>query len=159
MKIRNAHFEDAGAIAKIWNREIREGVSTFNSAEKTETDIRELTGARRLAFLVVEIEGQVVGFATYFQFRGGIGYAHSMEHTIHLSHTARGRGVGRKLMERLTDAARTQKAHSLIAGIGGENETGIAFHRALGFEEVGRLPEVGRKFGRWMDLVFMQKNL
>lgn len=157
MKIRAASASDAASVAAIWNAEICDGVSTFNSVEKTEEDIGELIASRPNALLVAENHGQVIGFATFSQFRGGIGYAQSMEHTVYLDPSARGQGAGRALMTELEDRARRQGVHVLVAGIGGENNTGIAFHAALGYEETGRLPQVGRKFERWMDLVLMQK--
>jgi phosphinothricin acetyltransferase len=157
--IRQAAPKDAVAIAAIWNREISEGVSTFNSVEKSDAEITSMIADRGAATLVAEAEGTLIGFATYGPFRGGIGYAHSMEHTIYLDPAARGRGAGRALMRAIEKVARTNGVHVLVAGIGGENAAGIAFHSALGFEEVGRMPEVGRKFGRWMDLVLMQKIL
>ncbi len=159
MSIRAACAQDATAVAMIWNFEIRDGVSTFNSVEKMPTEVQTLIADRKSTFLVAEHEGQVVGFATYSQFRGGVGYARTMEHTIYLSEAVRGLGLGRQLMQRLQDHARSQQVHCLIAGIGAENHDGIAFHAALGFVETGRLPKVGRKFSRWMDLVLMQKNL
>lgn len=159
MIVRSARAQDAQSVASIWNREIREGVSTFNSVEKSDADIMTLIADRGAAFLVAESDGQVIGFATYSQFRGGIGYARTMEHTVYLAQQARAQGAGRALMQRLEAFARDNGVHALIAGIGGENSGGIAFHTAIGFDEVGRLPEVGRKFDRWMDLVLMQKNL
>ncbi|SEP01289.1 phosphinothricin acetyltransferase [Salinihabitans flavidus] len=159
MRIRAAEQGDAAAIAAIWNREIRDGVSTFNTAEKTRIEIAELIAARGAGFIVAYMHGAVIGFATYFQFRGGPGYAHTMEHSIHLAEAARGQGTGRALMAVLEQNARAAGVHSLIAGIGGENLSGVAFHTRVGFAPVARLPEVGRKFGRWMDLVLMQKFL
>lgn len=159
MIIRRAELRDVAAIAAIWNREIRDGISTFNSVEKTLAGIREQIETRGEAFIIAERSGQVIGFATYFTFRSGVGYAHTMEHTIHLDQTARGQGTGRALMRRLEATARANGVHVLIAGIGGENAVGIAFHKAIGFAETGRLAEVGRKFDRWMDLVLMHKKL
>lgn len=159
MILRPALAKDAPAVAAIWNREIRAGVSTFNSVEKTSTEVAALIAARQGAFLVAQDAGQVAGFATFSQFRPGAGYAHSMEHSIYLDDALRGRGAGRALMGEIETLARRQNAHCLIAGIGAENHKGIAFHAALGFVETGRLPGVGRKFSRWMDLVLMQKNL
>lgn len=150
---------DAVAVSDIWNREIREGVSTFNSVEKSRAEVEDLIEAAGDTFLVAFEEDTLLGFVTYGQFRGGVGYAHSMEHTIHLAAAARGKGLGRLLMERIEDVARKKNVHSLIAGIAGENEAGVAFHSALGFVHVARVPEVGRKFGRWMDLILMQKIL
>lgn len=159
MIIRAATADDAAAVAAIWNPVIDESAATFTNLRKTPEGLRADIAARGPAFLVAEEAGQVLGFATFFQFRGGPGYVHTLEHTVILGPAARGRGVGRALMAALMAEARAQGAHSLFAGVSGENAAGIAFHAALGFEEVARLPEVGFKFGRWMDLVLMQKFL
>lgn len=158
MILRDATSADAGAIAAIWNREIRDGVSTFNTVEK---DLGTLKAAiaSDAVYVVAEEGTEVVGFATFGPFRGGPGYVHTMEHTIYLDEVARGKGVGRALMAALEVAAKGRGVHVLVAGVGGENSAGIAFHKAMGFVEVGRMPEVGRKFDRWMDLVLLQKLL
>ncbi|MBE1292795.1 MAG: GNAT family N-acetyltransferase [Rhodobacteraceae bacterium] len=158
MILRDATSADAGAIAAIWNREIRDGVSTFNTVEK---DLGALKAAiaSDAVYVVAELDREVVGFATFGPFRGGSGYVHTMEHTIYLDEAARGKGVGRKLMAALEAEAQDRNVHVLVAGVGGENSAGIAFHKAMGFVEVGRMPEVGRKFERWMDLVLLQKRL
>lgn len=156
--IRAATSSDTEAIAAIWNRVIRDTAATFTTAEK---DAGAL--ARSIAdgapFHVAEADGAVVGFVTAFQFRGGPGYAHTWEHSIHLDPAAQGQGLGRALMAALEDDLRTRGGHSLFAGISGENVAGVRFHDRLGYAEVARLPEVGRKFGRWHDLVLMQKFL
>ncbi len=158
MNIRKATQIDSEAIAAFWNPQIRETVVTFNSIEKTPNEVTQMI-AERPCFLVVEIGGAVLGFATYDQFRGGIGYAHTMEHTIILAPEASGQGAGRALMQNLMDHARAADTHVLVAGVCAENAAGVAFHQALGFEQVAILREVGRKFDRWMDLVLMQKRL
>lgn len=159
--LRPARAGDAAGIAAIWNPIIRDSVATFTTAEKSVTALAcEITSrqAEGLGYLVAEGDGgAIAGFACYFQFRGGPGYARTMEHTIHLAPAAQGRGLGRALMAGLCDHARARGVHSLWAGISGENAAGVAFHRALGFAEVARLPQVGHKFGRWMDLVLMQR--
>jgi L-amino acid N-acyltransferase len=160
--IRHAEPGDASAIAAIWNPVIRDSVATFNSVERTAEEIAAMiedTRAQGHAWLVAEEGGGLLGFATFFPFRKGVGYARTMEHTIILAPSAAGRGIGRELMETLAAEARDRGVHSLIAGISGENAAGIDFHARLGFTEVGRLPEVGWKFGRWFDLVLMQKML
>lgn len=160
--IRPAKPADLARIMAFWNPMIRDTTVTFSSEEKTEAGLAEMIASRRAAgqeFLVAEVSGKVLGLATYAQFRGGNGYAHAMEHTIILAPEAQGRGLGKALMEALECHARAAGCHVLVAGVSGENAAGIAFHAALGFVETGRMPEVGRKFGRWLDLVLMQKTL
>ncbi|MEQ8898514.1 MAG: N-acetyltransferase family protein [Roseovarius sp.] len=159
MSVRAAVPEDAGAIAAIWNPFIRDTAVTFTTEEKTEAGLAADIAARPAAFFVAGEGGKVMGFATAFAFRGGPGYRHTFEHTVQLAPEAWGQGLGRALMARLEEALRENGCHVLVAGISGENEAGIAFHHAIGFETVGRMPQVGAKFGRWMDLVLMQKIL
>lgn len=158
MIVRAATSEDAATIAAIWNPQILDTVVTFNSVPKSDHDVAAMI-AQRPCFLVLEIDQKLAGFASYDQFRGGIGYAHTMEHTIILAPEASGRGAGRALMRALMDHARAADVHTLWAGVSAENSAGVAFHSSLGFETVAVLPEVGRKFDRWMDLVLMQKRL
>ena len=160
--IRPATDRDAAAILAIWNPVIRDTLVTFNSAEKTEAELCTLIAERNAAghcFLVAEAAGEILGFASYSQFRGGIGYRRTMEHTILLGPGARGRGIGRALMTAVEDHACAAGAHSIFAGVSGGNPEGRAFHAAMGYREVAVLPEVGFKFGRLHDLVLMQKIL
>lgn len=161
VRIRPAETGDADAIAAIWNQIIAGTDKTFNSVETTASDIAALLEEKKREghpFLVAEA-GPVAGFATYGQFRPSIGYVRTMEHTIVLDADARRRGIGRKLMEAIEAHAARSSVHSLIAGISGTNRDAISFHRSLGYEEVGRLREAGRKLNRWHDLVLMQKLL
>ncbi|WP_294227321.1 GNAT family N-acetyltransferase [uncultured Shimia sp.] len=158
MRLRDAASADAEAIADIWNREIRDGVSTFNTVEKELGAIKAAI-ASEVVFKVVEGNGVVQGFATFGPFRSGPGYVRTMEHTIYLAAAARGKGTGRALMAALEGEAKARGVHVLVAGVGGENVAGIAFHTRLGFVEVGRMSQVGQKFDRWMDLVLLQKML
>ena len=159
MRLRRAQAADAAAICAIANPIIRDTLITFTTEQKTPEGVAAEIAARGPAYLVGEVDGRVLGFASYGQFRGGPGYAHSAEHSIQLALQARGRGMGRALMARLEGIATEQGVHVLVAGISGANPGGIGFHAALGFSEVGRLPEVGFKAGRWLDLVLMQKIL
>jgi phosphinothricin acetyltransferase len=162
LTIRDALMSDADAICAIWNPIIRDTVITFNPQERSASEQAAMIAQRQAAgwaFLVAEDAGQILGFATYAQFRGGLGYARSMEHTINLAPAARGRGAGRRLMAALEDHARARDVHVMVAGITGGNQASVAFHAHLGYVHVGTLPEVGWKFGRWHDLVLMQKRL
>jgi len=160
--IREAHGGDAAAVAALWNPIIRDTVVTFNPVEKTSEEVAATIAARQSEghpFLVATDAGQILGFASYFQFRAGKGYARSMEHSINLSPQARGKGLGRALMAALEDHARARGMRMLIGAVTASNTESIIFHQALGFSEVGRIPDAGWKFGRFHDLVFMQKLL
>ncbi len=156
--IRPAAAPDAPALWRIWTPVIRDTTAIFHTAERSEEEIAALTGAGD-PFLVWEEAGEVLGFARCFPFRAGNGYAHTVEHTILLAPAARGRGGGRALMEALLQEAGARGKHTMWGAVSAENAEGIAFHRACGFAEHGRLPQVGRKFGRWLDLVLMGRVL
>lgn len=162
MQIRTAIEADIQAILNIWNPIIQDSVITFTSAQKTHDGLRQMFIDKARAghpFIVATRGNALLGFATYGLFRAGPGYAHTMEHSIMLGQTARGQGVGRALLVKLEDHARSQKIHSLIAGISCENPDAAAFHHRCGFTKIAILPEVGYKFSRWLDLILMQKNL
>jgi phosphinothricin acetyltransferase len=156
MIIRPALPTDAPQIAAIWNHAIRHTTITFNPVEKSDAEVAELCARQALVW---EEDGRVLGFSRFFQFRGGEGYRHTAEHTILLHKDGQGRGMGRALMTATCDAARAAEYHSLFAGCSAENSGAVAFHAACGFRTVATLPEVGFKFGRWIDLVLMQKML
>lgn len=162
MMIRPAGAQDHAAIADLWNPVIRDTTIIFHDELRDAAAVGAIIAARRAAgheFLVAEDGGGLAGFASYSQFRAGSGYAHALEHSILLAEAARGKGIGRALMARLEGHARAGGGHRLFAGVSGENGAGIAFHRRLGFRTLVVIPEAGRKFGRWLDLVLMMKDL
>ena len=162
MPIRQARPEDCAALVALWNPVIRQGEATFNSIEKTAEGLAAEIAAKQQAnqpFLLAEEDGEVQGFATYGQFRASNGYRHTMEHTIILSPAHHGKGLGRRLMAEIEAIARARQVHSMFAGVSHANIAGLNFHRAIGYVEVARLPQVGRKFDRWFDLVLLQKML
>lgn len=162
MIVRAARAADAPAIAEIWNHYIDGTAATFTTLRKSPEEIVRTIGLRHQegrAFLVVEEAGRILGFATYSQFRGGPGYARTMEHTVILKSGETGSGRGRALMTALEDHARKAGMHSLLAGVSAENSGAVAFHERIGFVKVAVIPEAGRKFGRWMDLILLQKRL
>ncbi|MDX8347621.1 GNAT family N-acetyltransferase [Cognatiyoonia sp. IB215446] len=154
--IRPATPADAAAITEIWNAVIRDTTITFNPTEKTASEVIALIAKDALVW---DEEGQTLGFARFFPFRAGEGYKHTVEHTIMLHRDARGRGAGRALLTALCDLAKAQGLRNMIAGCSAESPAAIGFHAACGFQTVATLPEVGFKFGRWIDLVLMQKRL
>jgi L-amino acid N-acyltransferase len=160
--IRQARRADIPQIATLWNAIIRDTVITFNPQEKTEREVGAtiLSRARQgHPFLVSVQAGQVLGFATYAQFRAGLGYARTMEHSINLGPGARGQGLGRALLGALEDHAAARGVRAMVGAITADNEPSLKFHAAMGYAQVGRMPQVGWKFGRFHDLVLMQKLL
>lgn len=162
IEIRLATGADVADITALWNRTIRETVATFEFVDKTADEVAATLEARRSAgkaSWVAFEDGQFLGFASYFQFRPGNGYARTMEHSIMLWPSANGRGAGRALMAELLAHARAAGAHSMIAAVTASNEAGVAFHTALGFEKRALLADAGFKNGQYLDLQFMQKML
>lgn len=159
MSVRRAVAADAGAIAAIWNAIIRDTLATFTTELKDAAALAEVIQAAPERWHVAEAGGQVLGFACYFQFRGGPGYRHAMEYTVHLEGAARGQGLGRALLAAVEAAARQEGAHTLYGGVSGANPEGQAFHERAGFQRLAVLPEVGRKADRWLDLHLYQKFL
>jgi L-amino acid N-acyltransferase len=147
-------------ILGIYNEVIRNSTAVFSDIEVT-LDERERWFESKAAagypVLVAVDSSGVVGFGTFGDFRTWPGYRHSVEHSVHVRVDRRGRGVGRALvLALLKEAARLQK-HVMVAGIDAENVTSIALHESLGFEVAGCLREVAFKFGRWLDLKFLQR--
>lgn len=156
--IRPATALDAPAIAEIWNQIIRETTFTFTTTEKDPATLAAQISAGT-PWWVACVNGTVQGHATYGQFRGGPGYARSMEHSIHLTPAAQGQGLGRALMQALETHARAHGVHVMVAGVSSDNPAGQAFHARMGYAPCGRVMQAGYKWGRYLDLVLMQKIL
>lgn len=111
----------------------------------------------RLPVLVAhDAVGKVVGYASYGTWRTIEGFRHTVEHSVYVRADQRGQGLGPALMQALIERARTAKLHVMVAAIESENAASIRLHQRLGFVTTGQMPQVGRKFGRWLDLTFMQ---
>jgi len=165
MIVRDATVGDLPEITRISNALIPTTTVTWTETPQT-VDDRAGWFARQTAegfpVLVAEAGGRVVGFASYGHFRGAgqwPGYRFTAEHTVHVAEDHWGHGIGRALMDHLTDRARSAGLHVLVGAIDGANAASLEFHARLGFVEVGRMPEVGCKFDRWLDLVLVQRVL
>lgn len=165
MIIRDAVDADMPTVRDIYNATI---LTTTGAWTETLQTLRErrtwFRHQQRVGYpvIVAESEGFVVGFAAYESFRGAgkwPGYRHTAEHSIHVDRSYWGRGIGRSLLEALMDRARDADIHVMVAAVDSANIESIRFHARLGFVEVARMPETGRKFGRWLDLVLMQRIL
>lgn len=108
---------------------------------------------------IADIRRNVAGFASYGPFRPWPAYKYTVEHSIYVHKEHRGKGLAKKLLRTLIDHATADNLHTIVAGIDSENEVSINLHRQFGFQTTGQLSQVGYKFGRWLDLVFMQKIL
>jgi len=171
MRVRLAAAGDAEAIRTIYNREVTGGTTTFDLVPRTAEDQRTWLarhdGAHPAVVAVEDPEvvdgltgagGEVVlGFGGLSPFRSRPAYATSVEDSVYVDDAHRGLGVGRALLEELVRLAAVHGFHTVIARIVGENEASIALHRACGFEVVGVEREIGRKHGRWLDVVELQR--
>ncbi|WP_375787231.1 GNAT family N-acetyltransferase [Bradyrhizobium sp. Pha-3] len=162
MIIRPATEQDIPAITAIFN----EAVANSNAiwTEKPDSDAERLAWMKaRLALgypVLVAAEGPVVlGYGTFGDFRAFPGYRYSVEHSVYIHADHRGRGLGRAIVDELVAVATALGKHVMIAGIDGGNPASLRLHAQAGFVEVARMPEVGRKFGHWLELVFMQRML
>jgi L-amino acid N-acyltransferase len=165
--IRDATADDVPAISALYNAMIATTTVAWTEEAETLDDRRRWWAARTGdgdATVVADAgpEAGVVGYAAFGPFRDNVkwpGYRLTVEHTIHVDERWHGRGVGRALMEALVDRATRQGLHVMVGAVDGANEASIRFHERLGFEVVARMPEVGRKFDRWLDLVLLQRRL
>jgi len=162
MDIRDARQADAGGILRIYNDAVANTTAIWNEQlSSTESRVAWLNERWQSGYpvLVAAEEGNVLGYASFGAFRPWDGYRHTVEHSVYVDGTARQRGIGHALMDELIARARAMRKHVMIAGIEAGNEPSLKLHARLGFAKVGHLRAVGRKFDRWLDLVFMQLML
>jgi phosphinothricin acetyltransferase len=163
MQVEDAAEDDIPQIVAIYNDVIATSTAVFSEQPVTAGErLAWLISRRRESHPVVvarESDGTVAGFASYGSFRPWPGYRSSVEHSVHVGAAHRRRGIGRRLVEELLERARRDGKHAMVAGIDGENHASLRLHEGLGFREVGRLPEIARKFDRWVDLVLLQRAL
>ena len=165
VEVRDATVDDVEFLRDVYNATVLTTTHAWTEELQTLAE-RAAWFARQqergFPVLVAEQAGARLGFTAYGDFRGAgkwAGYRHTVEHTIHVREAAWGRGVGRALLEALMRTARANDMHVMVGAIDSDNTASIAFHERLGFTEVARMPEVGTKFGRWLDLVLMQRIL
>lgn len=160
-RIRPAEARDLEAINAIYNREIREGVATWDLDEWTLDERRRWFAEHDdgAPVFVAELDGRVVGFAYLSRYRGKPGYRWTREDTVYVAPEAQGRGVGRALLGTLVEAARALGIRAVVAWIESENAGSIALHERFGFVLTGSEHDTGRKFGRWLSDVEMQLTL
>ncbi|MGO8972851.1 MAG: N-acetyltransferase family protein [Steroidobacteraceae bacterium] len=160
--IREASEGDLPAIVAIYNEVIANTTAVYSETPET-LDARQAWWRHRQSqsypVLVAEHEGAVAGFASFGDFRAWPCYRYTVEHSVHVRADRRGRGIGSALVSALLPRAATLGKHVMIAGVDAANTASIQMHEKLGFRRVAQFSEVGRKFDRWLDLVFLQRFL
>jgi L-amino acid N-acyltransferase len=160
--VRAARDTDLPEILDIFNDIIATTTAVYSHAPVSLAERTAWFTARTDAgypVLVAEVEQRVAGFASFAEFRGWPGYRYSVEHSVHVRSDLRGQGIGSGLVSALILLAHQIGKHVMIGGIDADNEGSIRMHGRLGFERTAYLREVGRKFGRWLNLVLMQKMI
>jgi len=162
VRVRPAELSDAEAIAEIYNREVLGSTATFDlvprSIEEQRTWLIERSGAHAVLVAVPEDAeaGALAGYASLSPYRSRPSYATTVESSVYVHHEFRRRGVAKTLMVELVSTAKSHGFHSMIARIADSQVASLALHEQIGYELVGVEREVGRKFGRWLDVSVMQ---
>lgn len=159
--IRPAVEADLDAITAIYNHAVLHTTAIWNEAvvdlENRRAWYRARTG-QGYPVLVAEVDGAVAAYGTFGDFRAFDGYRFTVEHSVYVAESARRRRIASGMIEALAKKAAALDKHVMVAGIAADNEASLSLHQKLGFVECGRMPEVGFKFGRWLDLVLMQRR-
>lgn len=161
LELRPARLDDAEDIRAIYNHEVLTSTSVFDleprSAAAQRAWLEDRSGAH--AVLVGVVSGEVVGFASLSRYKERPAYNTTVEDSVYVAQGWQGRGVGSALLDALVVTAREHGFHTMIGRIAGDNAGSVALHERAGFTLIGSEREVGRKFGRWVDVVVMQKML
>jgi phosphinothricin acetyltransferase len=160
--IDDATGADLAPILSIYNEVIRNSTAVYSEEEFTPARGETWLQAKReqgFPMIVARDASGVAGFGTFGEFRAWPCYKHTVEHSVHVRVDRRGQGIGRALVVELLARAAAMGKHVMIAGIDADNAVSIGLHRSLGFAVAGHFHEVGFKFGRWLDLVFMECRL
>jgi L-amino acid N-acyltransferase YncA len=153
---------DLPEILAIYNEVIRNSTAVYTEVELTKAGGEAWFDAKLASgfpLLVARDASGITGFGSFGEFRAWPCYRHSVEHSVHVRADCRGLGIGRKLVTELMGRASAMRKHVMIAGIDADNAASIKLHQSLGFIQVGHFHEVGFKFGRWLDLVFLECRL
>jgi phosphinothricin acetyltransferase len=162
MNVRPAAPDDAEALRAIYNAEVTGSTNTFDieprSLAQQRLWIDEHSGAYP-AVVAVDVDGVIAGFGSLSTYRPRPAYATSVEDSVYVAPEKRGMGVGRLVLVDLVERATAHGFHTIVARIVGENEVSVRLHKSCGFELVGVERQIGRKFGKWLDVVVMQRLL
>ncbi|MCI1018384.1 N-acetyltransferase family protein [Microbacterium sp. C5A9] len=158
-QIRDAETADLEAITAIHNDAVLHTTAIWNEEAVTVDDRAAWLAARQAKgypVIVAVDDSGVLGYATFGDWRPHSGYRHTVEHSVYVRDGQRGRGIGKALMIELIHRARSLGIHVMVAAIESSNTGSIIMHKRLDFMQVGRMPQVGAKFDRWLDLTLLQ---
>ena len=159
INIRPYITEDTQAILDIINHNILYSTALYDykirSYEQQKKILEEKLN-KNFPVISAELDGQIVGFGMYSEFRFREAYKFTVEHSVYVNETFHGIGIGKLLLQELIVLARKQKLHTMIAVIDSENQGSVEFHEKFGFKTVGIIKESGYKFDRWLHSVFME---
>jgi phosphinothricin acetyltransferase len=162
IEVRDAVSADLEAILAIYNDAVVNTTAVYDYVPRTMEAERTWFAAKqeqKLPVLAAVQDGAVAGFASYGPFRPWPAYLHTVENSVYVAPDRRGQGVGAALLGPLIERARAAGLHTVVAGIDATNTASIRLHAKFGFIEAGVFRQVGWKFDRWLDLVFLQKML
>ncbi len=162
LQISDATEADLAGLLGIYNEVIATSTAIYSDVPVTLEERRQWWRSRTAQgypVLAARDAHGVAGFATFGDFRAWPGYRFTVEHSVHVRANGRGQGVGTLLVQALLPRAAALGKHVMMAGVDADNAASIRFHERLGFERSGHLREVGYKFGRWLDLVFLQRRI
>ncbi|WP_321337800.1 N-acetyltransferase family protein [uncultured Cohaesibacter sp.] len=163
MIIRDAEIDDAENINRIHNEAVTNSTAiwtNFSTCVAERRNFIESQQAENLPLIVaINDDGILLGYASFGKWKQKEGYRFTVENSIYVDAMFRGRGIGTKLLEALVERARQSDVHAMIAAIEASNASSIRLHQKLGFNRVGLLPQVGTKFGKWLDLAYLQLTL
>jgi L-amino acid N-acyltransferase YncA len=157
--VRTAQPADIPGILEIYNDAILNTTAVYTYDPLTTEMLQQWyqdKQTKQLPIFVAEIGNKIAGFASYGPFRPWPAYKYSVEHSIYVNKDFRRQGIAKKLLSTLIEKAEANGLHTIVAGIDSENSVSISLHKEFGFLETGTLSQVGYKFGRWLDLQFMQ---
>jgi L-amino acid N-acyltransferase YncA len=159
--LREARAADLEAVDRIYDHYVQTSTCTFQ-LEPAGLEAREAwfsSHGERCPVLVAETDGTIVGWGSLSVYNAREGYRFTVEDSVYVDEAARGQGVGTALLRELIDRGRTLGHHTILASIEAEQRASVRLHERFGFVEVGRMRQLGWKFDRWLDVVYMQKML
>ncbi len=159
LTIRKATTTDLAAITEIYNEAVLNTTATFDTQPKTYAEQKTWLDSHmpRHPILVAQQEGVVVGWASLSKWSDRCAYSDTAEASIYIRREFRGKGIGKQLLKTLIQEGRNIGLHTVIARIAGDNQASISLFKSEGFCEIGAMREVGRKFGKLLDVYLMQK--